>query len=135
MDDADERRVDPERRERNAFDVSTGYSGQDYHRDREEQERRRAPGGQVHPGLAEEERATARAGGEDIPPENGRRAWIDPATGAVHGAGSGAGGGAAGEDFDSDPQAGDGYPATGVEGEAAAREAAGDVPCEGEERP
>ncbi|MGK6321078.1 hypothetical protein [Sphingomonas sp. DT-204] len=134
MDDADERRVDPERRQQNAFDVPGGYSGQDYHREREEQERRRAPGGQVHPGLAEADRtaAPAGAGGKDIPPENGRRAWIDPATGAVHGAGAGAGGGAAGEDFDSDPQAGDGYPATGAAGEAAAREAAGNVPDEGE---
>ena len=53
--------------------------------------------------------------GEDgvMPPENGRRAFIDQKTGAVHGSGSGAGGGNPGEDFASDPAAGDGYPQTG----------------------
>jgi hypothetical protein len=44
----------------------------------------------------------------DIPPENGKRAWIDSATGAVHGSGVGAGGGSEGEDYDSDSAAGDG---------------------------
>ena len=44
----------------------------------------------------------------DIPPENGKRAWIDSAPGAVHGSGVGAGGGSTGEDFDSDTVAGDG---------------------------
>lgn len=44
----------------------------------------------------------------DIPPENGKRAWIDSATGTVHGSGVGAGGGSEGEDFDSDRAAGDG---------------------------
>lgn len=44
----------------------------------------------------------------DIPPENGKRASIDSATGEVHGSGSGAGGGNPGEDFDSDSAAGDG---------------------------
>lgn len=42
------------------------------------------------------------APGEAIPPEDGRRAWIDQKTGAVHGSGAGAGGGQPGEDFDSD---------------------------------
>ncbi len=46
----------------------------------------------------------------EIPPENGKRASIDPATGAVHGSGSGAGGGNPGEDYDSDSAAGDGAP-------------------------
>lgn len=44
----------------------------------------------------------------DIPPENGKRAWIDSATGEVHGSGVGAGGGSTGEDYDSDSAAGDG---------------------------
>lgn len=40
-----------------------------------------------------------------------------PANGEVRGSGSGAGGGNPGEDYDSDPQAGDGYPQTGVQDE------------------
>jgi hypothetical protein len=44
----------------------------------------------------------------DIPPENGKRASIDSATGEVHGSGVGAGGGSSGEDYDSDSAAGDG---------------------------
>ena len=44
----------------------------------------------------------------DLPPENGKRAWIDSATGEVHGSGVGAGGGSAGEDYDSDSATGDG---------------------------
>jgi len=51
----------------------------------------------------------------DLPPDNGKRASIDPVTGEVHGAGSGAGGGNAGEDFDSDPATGSGYPQTGAD--------------------
>jgi hypothetical protein len=45
---------------------------------------------------------------KEIPPENGKRASIDSATGEVHGSGVGAGGGSEGEDFDSDSAAGDG---------------------------
>jgi hypothetical protein len=48
-----------------------------------------------------------------LPPENGRRAFFDQKTGAVRGSGVGAGGGCAGEDFASDPAAGDGFPVTG----------------------
>lgn len=44
----------------------------------------------------------------NIPPENGKRASIDPRTGEVHGSGAGAGGGNPGEDYDSDSAAGDG---------------------------
>ena len=51
------------------------------------------------------DRSPSRA---NIPPENGKRASFDEATGAVHGSGSGAGGGNPGEDFDSDTAAGDG---------------------------
>ncbi|MCW6534236.1 hypothetical protein [Sphingomonas lycopersici] len=51
----------------------------------------------------------------DLPPDNGKRARVDPATGEVRGAGSGAGGGNAGEDFDSDPATGSGYPQTGAD--------------------
>src|SRR4051794_19242257 len=50
---------------------------------------------------------------ERFPPENGRRASFDERTGEVHGSGVGAGGGNPGEDFASDPAAGDGYPQTG----------------------
>ncbi|NIJ20236.1 hypothetical protein FHS95_001928 [Sphingomonas naasensis] len=53
----------------------------------------------------------ADAGGpreSDRAPEAGKHARFDPATGAVGGSGSGAGGGNPGEDYDSDPAAGDG---------------------------
>ena len=53
----------------------------------------------------------ARKRRPDLPPENGKRARVDPATGEVHGAGSGAGGGNA----DSDPATGSGYPVTGAD--------------------
>jgi len=46
-------------------------------------------------------------------PDNGRRAFFDQKTGEVHGSGAGAGGGNPGEDFASDPGAGDGFPLTG----------------------
>lgn len=36
----------------------------------------------------------------DIPPDNGKRASVDPKTGEVHGSGVGAGGGSPGEDMD-----------------------------------
>ena len=46
----------------------------------------------------------------DIPPENGKRATIDPRTGEVRGSGMGAGGRQRGEDFDPDSASGDGPP-------------------------
>jgi hypothetical protein len=52
---------------------------------------------------------------EDIPPENGKRASIDSATGRVRGSGSGAGGGNPGEDYDSDAAAGDAEEAHGAD--------------------
>ena len=75
-----------------------GYSGQEYDSQAHESEKALD--------------ANARAGGA-IPPDNGKRASYDPATGAVHGSGSGAGGGNEGEDFDSDAATGDGFPLTG----------------------
>jgi hypothetical protein len=51
---------------------------------------------------------TTKRGTPDIPPENGKKAWIDSATGRVHGSGVGAGGGSSGEDYDSDSATGDG---------------------------
>lgn len=50
----------------------------------------------------------ARNAGAGIPPEDGRRAHVDRATGEVHGSGSGAGGGQDGEDYDSDSASGSG---------------------------
>ena len=40
------------------------------------------------------------ARGENIPPEAGRRAYVDEKTGEVHGSGASAGGGNAMEDYD-----------------------------------
>lgn len=92
----------------NNFDRKDGYSGQDYNRNREAEEGKKTPSGTVaaRPGEADPSQ-------EDFPPEAGRRAFFDPNTGEVHGSGSGAGGGNPGEDYDSDPQAGDGFPQTG----------------------
>lgn len=92
---------DPARRD-NPFDTPTGYSGQEYSREREAAELRRDPPGGKRAG----DRAP-EADGND-PPEAGRRPFVDPATGEVHGSGAGAGGGNPGEDFDSDPAAGGG---------------------------
>lgn len=39
----------------------------------------------------------------DIEPEDGKRAYLDPHTGEVHGSGAGAGGGNPGEDLDDGP--------------------------------
>ncbi len=112
---------DKDRSPANAFDRPDGYSGQDYHIDRERAEGARHPSGEVNPDAD----PSARPNDDALPPENGRRASFDSATGEVHGSGSGAGGGNAGEDFASDPQAGSGYPRTGKGDEEAAVDQAG----------
>lgn len=93
---------DPVRKDRdNAFDNTTGYSGQDYLRTREATEGAARPSG--HPltgGPAVATPPAPDAEGRNIPPENGRRGWIDRATGEVHGSGAGAGGGNEGETFE-----------------------------------
>lgn len=97
--------IDPERpRDKDAFDQPNGYSGQDYTIDREQAAGRRSPA----PAAAADDR--------DLPPDNGRRAHVDPDTGEVHGSGSGAGGGNAGEDLGESSPSGDMYPLTGGEG-------------------
>jgi hypothetical protein len=115
--DKDHPRVDPQRSEpRNAFDRSDGSSGQEYSSERALEEYGDSPVAPVHEGGLP--KGTAARGGEegaDLPPDNGSRAWINQKTGEVHGSGAGAGGGNPGEDFDSDRQAGSGYPLTGSE--------------------
>ena len=99
--------VDPERpRDASAFDRSDGYSGQGYTADRERTEGARAT----------DAGGTSRPDEEGLPPDNGRPASADPATGEVRGSGSGIGGGNSGEDFDSATPSGDSYPVTGGEG-------------------
>ena len=110
---SDNAKVDPERpRDSNPFDRQDGLYGLDYDKDREAALGERLPSGTVaaRPGDSGPPQDPA------MPPDNGRRAWFDPATGAVHGSGSSAGGGNAGEDFASDSAAGEGYPVTGGEG-------------------
>ena len=96
--------VDPHRdAPTNAFDAPTGYSGQDYKLEREETEGDKRPSG--HPLVGDPDMVESPlpdVEGRNIPPENGKRGWIDPATGEVHGSGSGAGGGNPGEGFDAD---------------------------------
>lgn len=83
-----------------------GYSGQEYDANDFAADRvlRESAGGR---------KQSARPADDRLPPENGRRASFDEQTGEVHGSGMGAGGGNPGEDFTSDPAAGDGYPQTG----------------------
>ena len=83
-----------------------GYSGQEYDAGGFAADR-------VLKESAEGPRCATGAADDRFPPENGRRAWFDQRTGEVHGSGVGAGGGNPGEDFASDPAAGDGYPQTG----------------------
>ena len=98
--------VDPGRpRDANAFDQPEGFFGQKYDVAKEAAEGRRTA-----------DRPSTAPASLDTPPDNGRRATIDPATGEVHGSGVGAGGGQPGEDFDGDAASGDGYPVTGGEG-------------------
>jgi hypothetical protein len=83
-----------------------GYSGQEYdagHFAADRVLRKSAEGG----------KRSARPADDRFPPENGRSGSFDEQTGEVHGSGVGAGGGNPGEDFASDPAAGDGYPQTG----------------------
>ncbi|ODP37264.1 hypothetical protein [Sphingomonas turrisvirgatae] len=101
----------------NPFDTENGYSGQDYHRAREAELAAQGSAGRDGQPAADD---------DATPPEAGKRAHIDPATGAVHGAGAGAGGGNAGEDYDDDATGGSGYPRTGVDGEGPVIEASGD---------
>jgi len=83
-----------------------GYSGQEYDADDFASDR-------ALKHSAEGPRRSPLSTDDRFPPENGRRAFIDERTGEVHGSGAGAGGGNPGEDFASDPAAGDGYPQTG----------------------
>lgn len=107
-------KVDPERpRDAGPFDQQQGFSGEDYSPERERAEGRAHPSGEVNPDATRADAPEAHR--RDIPPEDGHRAYFDPATGEVHGSGVGAGGGVEGEDYDSDPQNGDGYGLTGVQ--------------------
>lgn len=79
------------------FGKGKGYSGDEYDSanhaaERHLQNRDGAPGAD----------AAEPADGRDIPPEAGKRAYIDNKTGEVHGSGSSAGGGNPGEDIDLD---------------------------------
>lgn len=109
----DTAKVDPERNPAGQpFDRKDGFYGLDYDKEREAALGERLPSGTVAARPDEPGPPPDPA----MPPENGRRASFDPATGAVHGSGSSAGGGNPGEDFASDAAAGEGYPITGGEG-------------------
>jgi hypothetical protein len=83
-----------------------GYSGQEYDADDFAADR-------ASKASAKRPKHASNSADDRFPPENGRRASFDERTGEVHGSGVGAGGGNPGEDFASDPAAGDGYPQTG----------------------
>ncbi|MBM7406298.1 MULTISPECIES: hypothetical protein [Sphingomonas] len=113
--DRDHPHVDPQRTEpKNAFDRSDGASGQEYTPERALAEYGDSPVAPVHQSGLPQGDAVAPEG-QDLPPDNGSRAWINQKTGEVHGSGAGAGGGNPGEDYDSDRQGGSGYPLTGSE--------------------
>jgi len=106
--------VDPQRTEPiNAFDNESGPSGTGYTLESERAEGEKMPSGTVNRDATARSRQIADS---DDRPDAGRRASFDPKTGEVRGSGAGAGGGNPGEDYDSDPAAGDGYPLTGTEG-------------------
>lgn len=113
--DRDHPQVDPQRTEpKNAFDRGDGASGQEYTPERALEEYGDSPVAPVHQSGLPQGGAAAPEG-QDVPPDNGSRAWINQKTGEVHGSGAGAGGGNPGEDYDSDRQGGSGYPLTGSE--------------------
>jgi len=83
------------------------YSGEEYDSYEKDQPRN------VEVGVSRANReanvpAPNTAPGEDIPPDAGRRAYIDEKTGEVHGSGAGAGGGNATKDYDADTPGGGG---------------------------
>lgn len=83
------------------------YSGEEYDSYRKDQPRYVEVGVSRDNHEADAEASNA-APGEDIPPDAGRRAYIDEKTGEVHGSGAGAGGGNATEDYDADTPGGGG---------------------------
>ncbi len=97
-----------EHRRQPAFDKDEGKFGQGYSLEEERKLGEQMPAGSVAP-------AASRVTQDDpfMPPDNGKRASFDPATGEVRGSGAGAGGGNPGEDFEADRSGGDGTPLTG----------------------
>jgi len=83
-----------------------GYSGQEYDANDFAADR-------VSKQSAEVRTHSTELADDRFPSENGRRASFDERTGEVYGSRVGAGGGNRGEDYASDPAAGDGYPQTG----------------------
>ncbi|RZL85765.1 MAG: hypothetical protein EOP66_00585 [Sphingomonas sp.] len=83
------------------------YSGEEYDSYRQDQPRNVEVGVSRDNRAATTEAPNARPG-ENIPPDAGRRAYIDEKTGEVHGSGAGAGGGNPTEDYDTDTSGGSG---------------------------
>ena len=96
----------------NEVGADASYSGQASDRKRERAEGVRHPADDVDP-QASKYPSKEMATGE-LPPEAGRRAWVDPKSGEVHGSGSSAGGGNVGEDYDDSSKGGGGYTPTGT---------------------
>ena len=76
-----------------------GHSGQEYDSHDKVSPRYVAVAGE-HGGEPVDPDAPNHAPGEQIPPDAGRRAYVDEKTGEVHGSGAGAGGGSPSEDYD-----------------------------------
>jgi hypothetical protein len=93
--------------QRGPVGTGKGYSGHEY--DANDHAIDKA----LHAATAHSGDADAANDEEAIPPDNGKRAFFERATGEVRGSGVGTGGGAEGEDLASDSAAGDGYPITG----------------------
>ncbi len=94
------------------------YSGEEYDSYRKDQPRYVQVGATRGNGAADTATPN-KAPGENIPPDAGRRAYVDEKTGEVHGSGAGAGGGNATEDYDADTPGGGGK---GRQGPDAARQ-------------
>jgi hypothetical protein len=82
-----------------------GYSGQEYDSQTKDQPRFVEVGASRSDRQADPAARNAKPG-EAIPPDAGKRAFVDEKTGEVHGSGAGAGGGTGAEDYDHDTSGG-----------------------------
>ena len=92
---------DEPKREGNPHGTEGHYSGEEFDASTFKRERETAVGASGGKHSIDPDAAN-HALGENIPPEAGRRAYIDSKTGEVHGSGSDAGGGSGDENYDAD---------------------------------
>ncbi|MEJ8628866.1 hypothetical protein P0F65_01015 [Sphingomonas sp. I4] len=89
--------TDQEKRNLQSVASNRGDSGEVYDRADERVLGRALPSGRVAPEAPAPGDGNA---GTDLPEDSGKRAYVDPKTGEVHGSGAGAGGGNPGDEID-----------------------------------